>query len=168
GARILSVACGHLREADLVDEAAWDGIASLIALDQDRQSLDGVQLRYGNRAVQPVWSRIQDLVRGDGPEGPFDLIYAAGLYDYLEIKTAKLLTERLTRKLDPGGTLLIGNMDACPEMAFADIVQAWTLITRTPSEMAALADAAVGPDFTHKVWADQWGAVVWLEASRKT
>lgn len=166
--RVLAVACGHLREADLVSPGAWAGITDLVAFDQDRDSLAAVDQRYGGLPVRTLPGRIQHLIRGEGPDGPFDLVYAAGLYDYLDAPTATALTAHLARKLDIGGCLLIGNMDESAEMPFADVVQAWTLVTRTPAEMAKLSAGLreLEEEFSEKVWTDEWGAIVWLEITR--
>jgi cyclopropane fatty-acyl-phospholipid synthase-like methyltransferase len=59
--------------------------------------------------VQSLNKSVRELLRDRTFEGRFDLIYSAGLYDYLEKKVATKLTDRLFELLAPGGYLLLTN-----------------------------------------------------------
>jgi SAM-dependent methyltransferase len=66
----------------------------------------------------------------------FDLIYTAGLYDYLSQPLARLLTERLFGMLKVGGRLIIGNFHPNnPTKAICEMAADWSLIHRTENEM---------------------------------
>ena len=70
-----------------------------------------------------------------------DLIYSAGLYDYLPDRVAVLLTKRLFGRLRPGGRMLLGNVVETPDCTWMmDYVVGWSLIYRDVATMRKLAD----------------------------
>jgi hypothetical protein len=83
---------------------------------------------------------IGDLVRRTVRFAEFDLVYAAGLYDYLEDGLARVLTATLFCALRPGGRLLIANFTpATYDAAFMETFMDWNLVYRTPERVRALA-----------------------------
>jgi len=103
-AQILSIACGHLREA-LVSSAILNRkFSRFIGLDQDNTSLNTVNMTLGNLGVETIQMSIIDLLLHESIEEKFNYIYAAGLYDYLSIRQCKRLTKRLFDMLLPGGS----------------------------------------------------------------
>lgn len=137
-ARALSVACGHLREVEW-SRAVRNGQVSVTAIDQDRESLDLVDRAYARYGVSAKSATVGDLVRRTVRFSDLDLIYAAGLYDYLEDGIAHLLTAALFRMLRPGGRLLVANFtpDTC-DAAFMEAVMDWQLVYRSTQAMRAL------------------------------
>jgi extracellular factor (EF) 3-hydroxypalmitic acid methyl ester biosynthesis protein len=165
GARIFSLACGHLREAEWSLALAAGTVGTLVAADQDEASLRTVEHDYGGRfaAVAPTPLSVRDVLGGRAePLGPFHLVYAAGLYDYLPEPVAQRLTQRLFALLNPGGRLLIGNFGTgMVESAYMESIMEWPLLWRTASEIAAFADtlpkdevasSRVWPDATEGCW----------------
>jgi extracellular factor (EF) 3-hydroxypalmitic acid methyl ester biosynthesis protein len=70
-----------------------------------------------------------------------DLVYSAGLYDYLPDPVAARLTQLLYGRLRPGGRLLLGNLVETPDSTWVmDYVLGWTLRYRTEEAMLQLAD----------------------------
>jgi len=137
-ARVLSVACGHLREIEW-SRAVRTGDASVTAIDQDRDSLDVVERLYGAYPVSASPATVGDLLRRTVRFEDFDLAYAAGLYDYLDNDVARVLTSTLFRALRSGGRLLIANFTpATQDAAFMEAIMDWHLIYRTPDEVRAL------------------------------
>ncbi|MEY4980621.1 MAG: hypothetical protein RLZZ352_2891 [Pseudomonadota bacterium] len=140
-ARILSVACGHLREAALSKGIREHGFKTLIALDQDTESLAQVGRDWGGHGVHLDPRSVRDLLGGRSPVAaqPMDLIYTAGLYDYLGDAAATLLTQRLYEALAPGGTLLIANfMPGLPELGYMEGLMDWWLVYRDDQQMRKL------------------------------
>jgi hypothetical protein len=84
------------------------------------------QTREEQRVVQEVLS---DL----------DLVYSAGLYDYLPDLVALRLTRRLYARLRAGGRLLIGNLVDTPDGWILEYVVGWLLRYRTNESMLSLA-----------------------------
>lgn len=74
----------------------------------------------------------------------FDLIYSAGLYDYLRYGGAKKLTKNLFDLLNPAGTLIVGNFSPANPLDLRfpmEYLYDWMLIYRDESEMYRLADS---------------------------
>ena len=105
-ARILSVASGHLREFDVVRELTGNKDFRIDALDQDDQSLKEAVCSYPDFNINAVHKSITHLFR-TGEQACYDLIYSAGLFDYLPAKTASALLQRLLELLKPDGRLVV-------------------------------------------------------------
>ena len=143
--RILSVASGHARELEgsLVGSSFFSG--EVVALDQDALSCEEVARVHAGGRVRVVCQGVRDLL-GPAPStalGSFDLVYSAGLYDYLPDALARRLTARLLQMLRPGGRLLIANfVPGGSGRGYMELFMDWTLVLRDESAMRALAHAA--------------------------
>jgi extracellular factor (EF) 3-hydroxypalmitic acid methyl ester biosynthesis protein len=147
--RVLSVASGHCRELEgsLVETPVFDG--EFVALDQDPLSCEEVARVQAGRRVRVVTQGVRDLLARGGPGendaelGRFDLIYSAGLYDYLPETLARRLTARLLQMLRPGGRLLIANfVPTGSGRGYMELFMEWPLIVRNEAAMLALCAAA--------------------------
>lgn len=131
GARILSVACGHARELELVDPSLLERLETVIGFDQDARSLavaEGYHIGHGH--VVPHRGSIVDLLKDKSLTG-FDFVYAAGLYDYLSDKLARRLTSNLFSRLNSGGRLLVANfLPGIKDIGYMEIFMHWSLIYR--------------------------------------
>lgn len=142
--RILAVACGHLREAGLSRALQEGAVDLLVALDQDIRSLSEVDLYQAsvNARIVTHQASILELLKGRIDLGRFDLIYSAGLYDYLDMRTSQLLTSKLFKILNPGGSLLIGNFLATPpEASYMEAYMDWWLLYRDRSQIESFASS---------------------------
>ena len=137
-ARVLSVACGHLREYALCrfDRTLWRG--ELVALDQDRASLAVVSSTYGDGHVRTRRAAISSLLDGSVDIGKFDLIYSAGLLDYLDDRLVTALATWCIDALNPGGKLLLANFTGCGERGYMEGVMHWPLVYRTEKDLRRL------------------------------
>lgn len=167
-ARVLSVACGHLREAQCSAAVRDGAIASFHALDQDPLSIALLQAEHAPLGVTPVVGTVGDVLRGRARFAPLELAYAAGLYDYLPAPLAARLTARLFALLAPGGRLIVANF--CPELVDVGYMEAfmdWRLIYRDEHALAALAVEVPGAEIARqRVFRDTVGAVAYLEIER--
>jgi hypothetical protein len=147
--RVLSIACGHLREAQ-VSQAVRDGrVGEYIAFDQDPLSLALVdrEHRHGDKergisCVRTVEGSVRSLLARRVEFSGFDFVYAAGLYDYLSEPVATKLTGLMFSMLAPGGRLLVANF--APEwecIGYLEAFMDWHLIYRNEAEMVELARA---------------------------
>ncbi|QMW23410.1 methyltransferase type 12 [Sandaracinobacteroides saxicola] len=171
GARVMSLACGHMREVEWSLALAHGGVRELLAADQDAESLARVAADYGARfpMVRPTALSVKQVIRGAVPgEGGFDLVYAAGLYDYLPAAVARALTKRLFGLLRPGGRLLLGNFgDDFDGIAFTESLMHWPLLWRTPVQIEAFAnDIPAGAMATRRVFADPTHTCWYLDLTR--
>ena len=143
--RILSVASGHARELEgsLVGSAFFGG--EVVALDQDPLSCAEVARVHAGARVQVVRQGVRELLGGPLAQelGRFDLVYSAGLYDYLPDALAQRLTARLLQMLRPGGRLLIANfVPGGSGRGYMELFMDWTLVLRDEAAMRELARSA--------------------------
>lgn len=142
GAEILSVACGHLREAELSNALVSGSVGKLIATDQDRNSLN-VVAGYADSISNSIETRqlsVRDFLGNRHTLAGFDLVYAAGLYDYLDERLASRLTRRLFSLLNPGGRLLVANfLNDIWEIPYMEAYMDWHLLYRSEAQIRAFA-----------------------------
>ncbi|MBX9394813.1 hypothetical protein K4749_14700 [Streptomyces sp. TRM72054] len=79
--------------------------------------------------------------------GPFDLVLAGGLFDYLEERFARaLIRTTLSRLCRPGGTFYFSNIATPnPYAALMTHIGRWNLVERTPADIEADVRAAAPP-----------------------
>ena len=167
-ARVLSIACGHLREAQQ-SLAVLEGLVhEFVAFDQDSESLAVVERDQCLSGVTTVQGSVRDLLKRTVAFSDFDLVYAAGLYDYLDRSTAARLTAMLFDMLAPGGELLIANL--APETREAGYMESfmdWRLVYR--DEVAMLSLVAGIPKSAMEgvnTFRDAFGSVVFLDVEK--
>jgi extracellular factor (EF) 3-hydroxypalmitic acid methyl ester biosynthesis protein len=165
--RVLAVACGHLREATRSYAMRCGAIDELVAFDQDAASLACVSQNCAELPVTPLRGSVRQILSG-AVDGDFDLIYAAGLYDYLSEATAVALTRALVNKLRPNGRLLIGNFAPClPDIGYMEAVMDWHLTYRDERAMHGLVAQSAGDDTYARTFRDVDGNVVYLDLHRR-
>ena len=169
GPHVLSLACGHLREARHCTAISQGHFGRFVAADQDQESLDVVRREGGAYGIETVSTSVRAILKGQAALGSFDFIYASGLYDYLAQTTAQRLTERLFAMLNPGGRLLLANfLPTSTSRAFMEAYMDWWLIYRTKAEMfsllTTLPENEVGP--CH-LFTEEHENIVFLEVERK-
>ena len=186
--RILSLAAGPAIELrNLLEETtALDRPLELILLDQDRAAHESAHanltrvLLERHRGMLPVSVRclhfsIRQLLSPRSQEetvvveglSDLDLVYSAGLYDYLSQPVASALTKLLYSRLRPGGRLLLGNIVETPESTwFMEYVLAWTAIYRNDETMLQLAEGLIPPPATAGITRDATGRAIFLDTTR--
>lgn len=143
GAEILTVASGHLREAELCSALAEGDVSRWIAMDQDEANLAVIGTDFAATAVDPMLGSVKGLLAQQHDIGAFDLIYSAGVYDYLPFEGAVALTRLLLASVRPGGTLLFGNFSTeVVTDGYMETFMDWSLFFRDETEMRALIEAA--------------------------
>ena len=165
---VFSVACGHVREAQLSKAVAAGALGRYVALDQDAASLNVVEQELGALGVQTLHARVRELVRGTLDVGRFDLVYSVGLYDYLQDPLARRLTQVLFQMLRPGGRLLVANF--IPKVRVIGYLEAymdWWLLFRTDEEMLDLTRLLPPEEVgSTRLFAEENNNIVFLEVTR--
>lgn len=153
-AEIFAVAAGHLREAEICTSLPAGRIKRWVALDQDPVSIEVMTARPSNGVVQPLNGSVLGLLRRSYDLGTFDLVYASGLYDYLQDKTAVKLLQRLVEMVRPGGSLLFANFsDEITSDGYMETFMDWPLILRSEADMWRIINSSVDRNrFDAKVW----------------
>jgi extracellular factor (EF) 3-hydroxypalmitic acid methyl ester biosynthesis protein len=138
-AEVLSIACGHLREAGHSHAIRGGAFRRAVALDQDRESLAVVQRDYGSLGVETLEGCVKTVIARQRYLGGFDFVYAAGLYDYLNDRFGARLLLAMFEMLKPGGKLWIANfLPDIPDVGFMEALMDWWLIYRTPEQLRML------------------------------
>ncbi|WP_244472315.1 MULTISPECIES: class I SAM-dependent methyltransferase [unclassified Methylobacterium] len=167
---ILSLASGHLREAELSIALKEGRVGRLLAVDQDAESLATVEgyCRSVSRAIEPRQATVRQILAGRTDLGRFDLVYAAGLYDYLDARVAARLTRVLFDHLKEGGRLLIPNfLWGVREEAYMEVFMDWHLLYRTPDEIQGFAqEIAPAAIRNTRYTQDDAGTIGYLEIER--
>lgn len=137
-AQVLALASGHLRELAFTRNARRLG--RIVALDQDAVSIEEMRRSYADLpTLFPVVASIGRIITRPLVYGQFDLAYAAGLFDYLDDRTATRLLHGMFSALKPGGRLLFANF--CHDVVdygYMDALMDWRLLARDEPEMRAL------------------------------
>ncbi len=150
--RIASIGCGPGREiSKLLTEHPELGPRLDIALiDQEDRAIAFCERTIGPLAVksgarvQVIKESVRRLLttkKLSEALGPRELIYSAGLFDYLNERSVTALMTALYEALVPGGELAIGNVAAHnPTRHFMEYCLDWFLIHRSPADLLAFAE----------------------------
>ena len=165
---ILSVACGHMREAQLLSTNRLNRARRIVAFDQDETSLAEVSRSLGDcEALSLVSGSVRRLIAGRHNLGTFDLIYSLGLYDYLEQPIAQRLTQVLFDALNPGGRLVIANYLPNESSGFMEAFLEWELIYRSKQEIMDMAGGINDGAISSKSYSEEHtGTIGFLELTK--
>ncbi|MFH1530083.1 MAG: hypothetical protein ABIK09_05030 [Pseudomonadota bacterium] len=153
--RIISLGSGPAREIiEFVRDYDGDKLVEFVMIDQDNTALGDVNAvlaplvlksggRIRTRFLYIAFSdligsreRLVELARGD-------LVYCAGMFDYLATKKAEAVIIDLFSRVKPGGTLVVGNFGGGPKPPSAWVTTYtidWFLRYRSREEMQAIGD----------------------------
>jgi SAM-dependent methyltransferase len=144
GTEILTVAAGHLREADNSVALREKRIKRWVALDQDPLSVGSMMQGFNGTCVEPIDGSVRGLLTKSHALGTFDFIYAAGLYDYLADKVAIKLTQTCMDMLKPNGVFLFANFSRdVDDDGYMETFMNWALLLRSEAEMWNIINASV-------------------------
>ncbi len=142
---IMNLACGPNRELfDFLSHCEYGSLIKALCVDIDAEALEytnknvdtffhGAEIKLMQENVIK-WSlgRVKHRIEQQ------DIIYSAGLCDYLDDRLFKKLITRCYHHLKPGGTLILGNFDTHKDAVFMDRILRWELIYRSRDQLAAL------------------------------
>lgn len=167
-AEILTIAAGHLREAKNSEALRGETIKRWIALDQDPLSVSSIQSEYQGTRVEAVAASVLELLTRQKSFGTFDLVYAAGLYDYLSFSVAVKLTRHCLKMLKPGGVFLFANFsDEVAVDGYMETFMNWALLLRSESDMSRIVNAVnENGDFEASVWSGENRNIVYTTLRR--
>ena len=146
-ARIASIGCGPAREIEalLESEPALGPHLDIALVDQDGRAiaycvrkLTPLAQRTGAR-VHLIRESVRRLLCGGSllqTLGERDLIYSAGLFDYLSDRSFAALLSAIYGAIAPSGKVLVGNVDVSnPTRYFMEYFLDWFLIHRSRSQL---------------------------------
>jgi len=167
--RVLSIACGHLREAAISAAVADGKVTDFFALDQDALSLEVVKRDYADLGIKTINSPIKKLFANKPEFDGFDFAYAAGLYDYLPQPVAIRLTRIMFDMVKPGGKILAANFAPClRDIAYLETFMQWNLIYRIEAEVSDFASGIDRSEIaSQRIFRDKGKNVIYLEIIKK-
>lgn len=148
--RILAVASGPAMEIQLFlkESKKFPGRKiEFVCIDQDSESLKHAQReilasdRFLNTGYEFKFINlaIKNILTHGLPDGNFDLVYSAGLFDYFTDPVAEMAGRRLFEGVAPGGSLIIGNFSTeNPTQALMEVILEWHLIYRSKGDLERL------------------------------
>jgi extracellular factor (EF) 3-hydroxypalmitic acid methyl ester biosynthesis protein len=139
--RVASIGCGPAKEIEVLLHESPELAARLdvTLVDQEQSALDQCARTIPSACRRRATLRelVSDSWRVPGER--FDLIYSAGMFDYLGRRFFETVSQRLFQALVPDGELAIGNVAANnPSRWIMEYFADWCLIHRTPEELAEL------------------------------
>lgn len=165
---IMSLACGHLREAPLSRAVRGKALGRFLAVDQDVESLAVVRQETACFGVEAVEGSVKTVIARGESLGQFDFVYAAGLYDYLNDKVAARLLQALFARVKPGGKVWVANfMPDIEDRGYMEAFMDWWLIYRDEVQMRQLGDALPAEEVASmRTFIEHENNIVFLEAVR--
>lgn len=148
--RIFNLACGpaveigrfltECEESDLAEIDLLDFNAETLhdtgeRLRQERQKAGReTPLRFYQRSVHQLLKA--SAQGGDNEFTGYDVVYCAGLFDYLSQRVCARLVELFCTMAKPGGKVVVTNVASCnPRIAWMEYLMEWNLIYRDEREM---------------------------------
>ncbi len=174
--RILNVGCGPVQELQLFLSKNKEAHRfSFDLLDFNAETL-----AYARRQIEAITTKqeappkvdyilktVQELLRQaiELPEAAktYDIIYCAGLFDYLSDRVCSKLVRLFYQWCEPGGRVIVTNVHASnPVKGLMEHIMEWHLVLRDEADMTRLAPD-LGP---LKIYTDETGINVFLEIAK--
>lgn len=165
-ARIASIGCGGCRDLALVQDFIAGHPASFVLIDADPGALAFARERIGRIAgrCEFIAGRVPRVLGAAAAAGPFDLIVAGGLFDYLPDRWTEATLRQVRRMLAAGGRLLFSNIAAGnPFRPWLEYLAEWRLIERQESDVRRLLTAAGLDGSTIHVFRDTTGLALMVD-----
>lgn len=174
--RVLNVGCGPVQELQLF----FANHKEAKRFSFDLLDFNAETLAYAKRQVEAITDdqenppkvtyilkTVQELLRQaiELPENAktYDIIYCAGLFDYLSDRVCTKLVRLFYQWCEPGGRVIVTNVHSSnPVKGLMEHVMEWHLVLRDEADMARLAPD-LGP---LKIYTDETGINVFLEIEK--
>jgi extracellular factor (EF) 3-hydroxypalmitic acid methyl ester biosynthesis protein len=96
----------------------------------------------------------------------YDLVYCAGLFDYLSQRVCRRLTDVFFKMVRPGGKVVVTNVSSTnPSIGWMEYLLEWNLVYRNDDEMKDLVPDSVDSR-TSRLLADTTGVNLFLEVEK--
>ena len=134
---VLDIGCGPCRDVIETSETSGNGRSLYFhCVDHEPKSIE-----YAKKLITN--SKVQENIKLDctnvfrlNTDRKYDLIWSAGLFDYLEDRIAVLLLKKIWRYLKENGQIIFGNCSPSnPTRNGMELVVKWYLIHRSASDL---------------------------------
>ncbi len=120
-------------------------------------------LTFIKKSVQQV---LKESVRSDSGRKTYDLVYCAGLFDYLSDRICRRLLEIFYDMLAPGGLLIATNVHPSNDWRnWMEYLAEWHLVYRDEAQFQSIAPSAASPESV-RVVPDATGVNIFLEVRK--
>lgn len=144
-ARIASIGCGGCRDLALIQDYVPEGAGQFALVDGDADALAFARRRLARISdrCRAIHGRVPRALKSLQPSGPYDLIVAGGLFDYLPDRWAIATLRECRGLLAPEGRLLFSNLArGNPFRTWLEYLADWTLIERDHDDILRLLHGA--------------------------
>ena len=146
GARVLVLASGGAADVRMIQDELVELGTQVVLMDQDAEAL-AIALERVPRLAPNVTTVCRNVIRGlvsVRAHGPFDLVVAGGLFDYLPDEIiCRVLQQARARLLAPSGQMLFTNISIeNPFRLWLECLADWCLIHRSADDVMRLCLAA--------------------------
>jgi extracellular factor (EF) 3-hydroxypalmitic acid methyl ester biosynthesis protein len=136
--RVLNLGSGPARDLYEYFDSHSDSRGVFVCVEQDQKAID-----YARQLCRDYLHRIEfrraNILRFRTNQR-YDLVWSAGLFDYLNDKAFRMLLTRFFDCIEEGGELVIGNFAPDnPTRHYMELIGDWRLIYRSPDQLIALA-----------------------------
>lgn len=147
--------------ADFNDETLQFAREQLTNLRSEHGRATG--LEFVKKSVNQI---LRESARSDGTETKYDLVYCAGLFDYLSDRICQRLVNIFYEMLAPGGLLVVTNVEAGnPARQGMEFLLEWHLVHRDEAQLKRLHPLAAPPGSV-TTRADATGVNIYLEVRK--
>ncbi len=179
-ARVLNLGCGPALEIeDFLRKHEWADRVEFTLIDFNQETLERTGASLRSVCHQHRRSTSIDLIRKSvvtllregqnldrRSQAGFDLVYCAGLFDYLTEPVSRRLSTLLYDWLRPGGHFLTTNVhQSNPWPLVMDFIMDWHLIYRGSVQMLATRPEQLSPEEC-RLTTDSTGVNLFLEATK--
>ncbi len=177
-AKVFNLGCGPAKEVqDFIADSDLSNHLQFTLLDFNEETLaytnrmvsDAIRKRNRSTRVQLVKKAVaQVLKEASKPNSTllssdYDLVYCAGLFDYMPDYICRQLMSIFYGMLAPGGLLVATNVDKYnPSRNWMEYSVDWHLIYRDANAMAKLAPPAAAPD-SFRIFSENSGVNTFIE-----
>lgn len=177
--KFFNLGCGPAQEVQRfisTDDIA--GLADLTLLDFNDETLEHTQqvltelreqhgrstgLEFVRKSVHQI---LKDGTRPGAMGGPYDVVYCAGLFDYLSDRVCRRLLEIFYDMLAPGGLMVATNVHSRnPSRHWMECVMDWHLVYRDDDGFMKLAPSRA-PEGAVVVKAEETGVNIFMEVRK--
>jgi len=177
--RVFNLGCGPAQEIQRListDELSDQVDATLVdfndeTLEYTQETLTSLRSQYGRSTglefqKKSVHQMLKDAGRPQAGGGSYDLVYCAGLFDYLSDRVCRRLVEIFYDMVAPGGLLITTNVHSRnPSRHWMECVMDWHLVYRNDEQFLALAPARA-PKGGTVIKAEETGVNIFMEVRK--
>jgi extracellular factor (EF) 3-hydroxypalmitic acid methyl ester biosynthesis protein len=175
--RVLNIGCGPAGElVRFLEQDDVSDTCDLTLVDFNEETLAHAErslrtaIEKGGRraALRMVHQSIHELLEAaatgkTGTMGEYDLVYCAGLFDYLSDRVCRKLTHLYCRWTAPGGVVVATNVHARnPIRCYMEHIAEWYLVHRDEQQLERFAPEGAAS----RVFSDPTGVNIFLEVHR--